>query len=268
MTAYRWIWSTMVALAMVAAASAQTAQPAFEVASVKRVGEALGGARVQFLPGGRFVAENASLEFVLPQVYDVRSFQIVVDPKWRGIAVNARYRIEANGPASASTEQLKEMAKSLLAGRFGLKLHRERKEFPVYVLSSSSRGVKGARASDGRGGGVAMIVRGWMRGQGVTTERLAQTLSMFTDRPVIDQTKLNQVLDFDLTWTPADATASDGPGCPATFREVAEKLRAKPPASCPSIYAAVEEQLGLKLTAANAPLDVLVIDSVHEPTEN
>ena len=271
MIAFRRLWFIVVVVGIVTAASAQTTRPAFDVASVKRAGTSLGGGRVQFLPGGRFVAENAPLEFVLQQVYDVRPFQVVVDPKWKDIAVNARYRIEATASASASGELQKEMAKTLLAERFGLKLHMDRREFPVYVLATSRRGVKGARPANGRGGGVAVIVRGWLRGQGVAPERLAQVLSTFVDRPVIDRTKLDQVLDFDLTFTPPDAAgaaASNGPGCPPNFREMAERLKVPTTQNCPSIFSAVDEQLGLTLTPQNALLEVLVIDSVHAPTEN
>ena len=118
------------------------------------------------------------------------------------------------------------------------------------------------------------MMRGWLRGQGVTTERLAQTLtgSAGLDRPVVDRTNIDQVLDFNLTWTPADAAAADtgpsDPGCPASFRAMAEKLKERADMTCPSIFTAVEEQLGLKLTAQNAPFDVLVVDAVQPPTEN
>ena len=249
--------------------------PTFDVASVRRATPGETGGRVQFLPGGRFVGENVSFDFLLQQVYGAAAFQIVMDQKWRAVVGNSRYQIEGRAAdPSASPEQLKEMAKALLAERFNLKLRTEMREIPVYALSAGNGGVKGARPADGKGGGVASMLRDWIRGQGVTTERLAQTLTGFVDRPVVNRTKIDQVLDFNLTWTPTDAAAAGAdagpsdPGCPPGFREMAAKLGQRADMTCPSIFTAVEEQLGLKLDAQTAPFEVLVIESVQPPTEN
>src|SRR5687768_13344916 len=272
MTSRQWLWPCVVIASLVVTASAQTPQPTFEVASVKRAAAGIPGGRVQFLPGGRFVGENVPFDFLLQQLYGVAPFQIVIDQKWRAVVASSRYQIEARAAdPSASTEQLKEMAKALLAERFNLKLRTERREVPVYALIAGSGGVKGARAADGKGGGVASMLRGWLRGRGVTTERLAQTLTPFVDRPVVDRTTIDQVLDFDLTWAPTDVAAAPSPsepGCPSSFRELAAKLGERADMTCPSIFTAVEEQLGLKLNAQNAPFEVLVVDSVQPPTEN
>jgi bla regulator protein blaR1 len=273
MTSPQWLWPYVVIAGLVVTASAQTPQPTFEVASVKLAAPGIPGGRVQFLPGGRFVGENVPFDFLLQQVYGVAPFQIVIDQKWRSVVANSRYQIEARAAdPSASPEQLREMAKALLADRFNLKLRTERREIRVYALTAASGGVKGARAADGKGGGVASMLRGWLRGRGVTTERLAQTLTAFVDRPVVNRTTTDQVLDFDLTWTPTDVAAAaagpSDPGCPSSFREMAAKLGERADMTCPSIFTAVEEQLGIKLNAQNAPFDVLVIDSVQPPTEN
>ena len=93
-------------------------------------------------------------------------------------------------------------------------------------------------------------------------------MSNFVDRPVFDRTNLTQVLDFDLTWTP-DGAASDVPGCPPSFQEMAKRLKVTLPGSgCPSFFTAVQEQLGMRLEPQLGPLDVLVIDSVQPLTEN
>jgi uncharacterized protein (TIGR03435 family) len=272
MTSQRWLWASVVMAGMVVAASAQTPKPTFEVASVKLAAPGTTGGRVQFLPGGRFVAQNVPFDFLLQQVYGVAAFQIVIDPKWRAVIGTSRYQIDATGDAAASPEQLKEMAKALLAERFNQKLRTEMRDVPVYALIAGNSGVKGARAADGKGGGVASMLRGWMRGEGVTMDRLAQTLSTQVDRPVINRTEIDQVLDFNLTWTSADVAAPDAgpsdPGCPPGFREMAAKLGERADMTCPSIFTAVEEQLGLKLNAQTAPFEVLVIDSVQPPTEN
>jgi uncharacterized protein (TIGR03435 family) len=175
-----------------------------------------------------------------------------------------------------------------------------RRALPVYALVVAERGVKGARPADGKTGGIASMARGWMRGTGVTTASLARALTSSVDRPVVDRTKLDdQLLEFDLTWTPVDLTTGaaptlggarvtradevdlaitsrepgdslQDPGCPPSFQELAKRLDGVNVErfACPSIYTAVEEQLGLKLEAQNAPTDVLVIESVQVPTEN
>jgi uncharacterized protein (TIGR03435 family) len=193
------------------------------------------------------------------------------------------------------------MAKTLLAERFGLKLRIEQRALPVYALVVAARGVKGARPADGKTGGIASMARGWIRGTGVTTAALARALTSYVDRPVVDRTTLDdQRLEFDLTWTPDDLTTAGAapslggaratradevdlaitsrepgdslqdPGCPPSFQELAKRLDGVNVErfACPSIYTAVEEQLGLKLEAQNAPTDVLVIESVQVPTEN
>jgi uncharacterized protein (TIGR03435 family) len=82
----------------------------------------------------------------------------------------------------------------------------------------------GIIAPDGEGGGIAMMAAGWISGRGVTMRYLAETLSpLVSDRPVIDATNLDQVLDFHLTWTPDGAAATDGPGCPPSFKELADR---------------------------------------------
>ena len=271
MTRCGMLWSLAVVAGIVVTASAQTPTTTFEVASVK-VAPATTGGRVQFLPGGRFVAQNVPFDFLLQQVYGLPAHQVVIDPKWQAVVGTTRYQIEAAGPPSATPEQLKEMAKTLLADRFNLKVRMEKREIPVYALVEANGGVKGARAADGRGGGVASMMRGWLRGEGVTMERLAFTLTPLVDRPVINRTTIDRVIDFNLTWTPPDVAAADAgpsdPGCPASFRKMAEQLKARADMTCPSIFTAVEEQLGLKLNAQNAPFDVLVVESVQQPTEN
>ena len=270
-----WSWTSLVAVGIVVTLSAQAAKPAFEVASVRRAIPGTPGGRVQFLPGGRFVGENISLEFLLQQVFGVRGFQIVAEPKWRAIIADgreSRYQIQAQAHESATSEpQLKEMVKTLLAERFAFRFHKDTRELPIYALIAARGGIKGAHPVDGSGGGIASMAPGWIRGKGVTAEYLAETLSRYVDRPVINMTNVDQVFDFDLTWTPEAAVPSgdlDPGGCPSSFQQMAARLGWKLRASCPSIFVAVEEQLGLTLDARRSNIEVVVIDSIQQPTEN
>jgi uncharacterized protein (TIGR03435 family) len=260
-------WFFVVAAGIGITLSAQAPAPAFEVASVKRAEPGIQGGRVQFPPGGRFSAENVPIDFVLQQVYGLRDFQVIVPPQLKA-ALAVRYQIQAQGPESASQAQLKGMVKTLLTERFQLRAHEETRNFPVYALVVGKDGVKGARAADGKGMGIALMAPGWIHGQGTTAAYLAEALSRYVDRPVIDRTNITQVLDFDLSWTP-DGMPNDLPGCPPSFQDLAKRLKgAVAPTSCPAFFTAVQEQLGLRLEAQQGPVDVLVIDSVQPPTDN
>ena len=104
--------SSVIAAGMVVTLAAQVPTPKFEVASVRRAVPGETGGRAQFLPGGRFRAQNVSLEFILQQVYGVRDFQIVAAPEWEAIIADGhgkRYYIEATGSASATEQDVREM---------------------------------------------------------------------------------------------------------------------------------------------------------------
>jgi len=276
MIRHRLLWASVIAVGLAVAASGQESKPTFEVASVRRATPGETGGRIQFLPGGRFLAQNVAIQFVIEQVYGVRDFQIIAEPKWRAIIADGRenrYYLEGRGPEGATRQQLQDMVKTLLAERFGLKLRVEQRPLPVYALVVAERGVKGAQPRVGNPGGIALIAPGWIEGKRVAPSQIAQVLSRYVDRPVADLTKLDQFLEFTLTFTPPDLAAGgvgpSDPGCPEGFRTMAERLGRKlETLTCPSIFTAVEEQLGLKLQPQAAPLDVLVIDEIHPPTEN
>ena len=269
------MWRTVCLVATCLLGATALAQPRFEVASIRRAEPGTTGGRIQFLPGGRFSGFNVAIEFVLQQVYGVRGYQIVADEKARAVIADGfgkRYHLEAKGLETATRDQVTEMVKTLLADRLGLRVHRETRSLPAYVLVPHTGGVKGARApADKPEGGISLVAPGWIRGKGVTMARMAEVLTSYVDRPVVDQTNLDQVIDFELTWTPLELASAPGAvdaGCPAAFKVMTDRGIKMPNSTCPHIFRAVEEQLGLRLVAQNAPVEVLVIDAIHAPTEN
>jgi uncharacterized protein (TIGR03435 family) len=260
---------------------AQSAMPAFEVASVKPSVPGTPGGRVQLLPGGNFKATNVSLDFLIQQIYEVRNYQVVGDQHWMAVIADgesARYEIQAKGDPSATEAQVKEMVKALLAERFQLRVHREKRELPVYALIPARIGIKLQPAKDNRrprgSGGVESVEKGWVQGENVSVSSLIEVLSRFVDRPVLDKTNFVGAFDFKLTFNPnpegvqEPGAAEDG-GCPASFAAYRERRGLKPePMSCPSVFTAVQEQLGLKLDLRKDSVDVLVIDHVERPTAN
>ncbi|HEX4309044.1 MAG TPA: TIGR03435 family protein, partial [Acidobacteriaceae bacterium] len=143
------------------------------------------------------------------------------------------------------------MIQSLLADRFGLKTHREQRDLPLYNLVVAKAGPKLTPAkSDG------LTINHWnnrFSAQGITLPMLAQELARDAGRVIIDQTNITGRFDIDLRWQPDDA-----PPMRLNGDEV----------SLPSLFTALQEQLGLRLEAAKGPVEVLVIDSVQQPSAN
>jgi uncharacterized protein (TIGR03435 family) len=168
------------------------------------------------------------------------------------------------------------MIQSLLEDRFQLKVHREIKEAPVYNLTVAKNGPKMKLSPDQtpvespalpqpggslpRGRIRLRAVAGQLEAAAEPVRDLATVLSDLLSRPVINRTDLKYLYDFKLEWSPElmQGLAAGGNGQPQS--------KANP--SGPSLFTAVEEQLGLKLESSKGPVEVLVIDSVSRPTEN
>lgn len=285
------------ALALIGAQSGNAQSPAptpspaptFDVASVKPNKTGGMGVRIMFQPGGRFTADNITLKFLVRLAYDVQDFQISGGPPW----INSdRYDIDAkaDGPPEGDIRSMTEeqrkadlarrrlMIQALLADRFKLTLHKESKDAPIYALVVAKNGPKIKELppeekplpdpSDppekpdmkrpGRGG--MRMGRGELNGQGIKLSFLAEALSNQVGRTVIDKTGLKGDYSFELKWTPdeSQSAAFKGPG------------DAPPPADAngPSIFTAIQEQLGLKLDSQKGPVDLLVIDHAEKASEN
>lgn len=258
----------------------QSSTPAFDVASIKPAAPGAPAARIEYRPGGQFLGSNVAIVFLLEDAYGVRDFQITGDPQWMSVIAdgyNGRYDIAAKANQSATEPEMKEMVKTLLADRFKLKLHTETRPMSVYALVPGKGGVKLQTAkNNGKppgSGAIASMRPGWIQGNNVAMPVLVQSLSEFVDRPVIDKTNFTDAFDFRLTFTPdlvEDRAPSPGT-CPAGFTDLAEQqhLGVKPSSwSCPSIFDAVQDQLGLKLDFQKDPIEVLVIDHAERPSFN
>ena len=255
----------------------------FEVASIKPAGGDEHRVMIQIQPGGGLRTSGTPLKMLLTFAYDVREFQISGGAGW----INTeRYDIMAkSGDAPASDnpddprkmtdeqrrtmgEQMRERLRALLADRFQLSIHRETKEQPVYALVIGKTGSKlqesQMKAGD-QGRGMMRMGRGQLSAQGVTLDMLTGTLANQIGRPVIDRTGLKGNYDFKLEWTP-DPGQSGGPfgGAPPPG------VDAPPPPdpNGPSVFTALQEQLGLRLESQKGPVEMIVIDRVEKPSEN
>ena len=215
---------------------------------------------------------NQTVIDIIRNVWNVNRLQIVGGPSWVG---EDRFDIEAKASGKASREELVAMMKTMLAERFNLTVHQEMRPIPVYALVLAR--------PDGRFGptfrqslakcdrtnipapgtpppappppldGVELpscgtnTGRGMLRAAGIELEAFTRNMAGAAGRIIVDQTGLTGTFDMVLRFNPdPNDTSSD----------------------LPSLFAAVQEQLGLKLDAQTAPAEVLVIDRVERPSEN
>ncbi len=173
------------------------------------------------------------------------------------------------------------MLQALLANRFQLVLHRETKELPGYALVVAKSGPKlhdakpgdtypnGMKGPDGKPGEGLMIMGGNggpVTGQGIPIRNLVRLLSQQLGRTILDETGLTGKYDFTLQWAPDERA---GPMSAATQGGGSRSDDAPPPdSSRPSLFTAIQEQLGLKLESRKVPVEMLVIDHVAAPSEN
>ena len=226
-------------------------QIAFEVASIKPAPpQEMGRTSVRrSTDKARLSYSNVSLMDMMDIVTDADRVQTrqVLGPEWLD---SVRYDILAKLPEGGKEEQIPEMLKTLLTERFGLKMHNESKEMAMYALTVNKTGSKMKKAEDGGSfnsnsnkGRVHIVAK-------TTMENFANNLCLRMDRPVVNQTELEGSWEFQLDFL------ADG----------AENGAADP---LPSIYTAVQDQLGLKLTPTKAPVRMIVVDHIDRvPAEN
>jgi uncharacterized protein (TIGR03435 family) len=156
------------------------------------------------------------------------------------------------------------MLQALLADRFKLTIHRETKNLPIYSLVIAKGGSKLQEAHlDGRPEDhMIRVGRGELTAPGIRLEDFAHILTQQTGRTVVDNTGLKGHYDLKFHWTPDQGEAFDGPGG-STSPE--SSISSDMP---PSIFTAIQEQLGLKLESRKGPVEILVIDHVEKPSEN
>jgi uncharacterized protein (TIGR03435 family) len=205
---------------------------------------------------------------LLTEAYGVRDFQIMGGPQWMN---TDRWDIVAKGeglPDRVPMEQFRPMLAALIEERFHIQQHRETKEMPVYALMPAKGGPKLTAAKADEQGHRMRMGRGQLTGTKVPIALLMQTLSQQLGRTVVDKTGLTGDYDFTLNWTPQPGEGGgSGPPPPGPGPGGPEGGPAVDP-NGPSIFAAVQEQLGLKLESDKGPVEMVVLDKVERPTEN
>jgi uncharacterized protein (TIGR03435 family) len=237
--------SCLIALALFsAAACAQHAEPlpSFEVASIRLSTDKSG---VTFGPPGTgtYTIRGVMLYGLVEQAYDVPYQQISGIEKLG----SARYDVTAKAEPGVllTPANLAPRMQRLLAERFKLAVHKENKIFDGYALVVAKGGPKLTPTAGGQGGG--SIFPGGLRLMNTSLSSFASSLRSLAGRPVVDNTRIQGMYDFTLSFARLD----------------------DPDSTLPSFPTALQEQLGLKLEPAKVPLDLIVIDHVEKiPTEN
>jgi uncharacterized protein (TIGR03435 family) len=275
--------------AAIGMAQSQNAAPvphsAFEVASIKPAAPGGRGMGIGFRPGAGVSAQNVPLRFLMRVAYDVKEFQVINGAPWTN---TERYDITAKGEDGTPQSQIKLMLQALLADRFKLAFHRETRDMPVFFLTPAKGGIKLVEPKEGscvtpdptapppapapgqpppKFCGNMRISPQDFNGTKISMMQLTAFLSDVLGRTVIDKTDFKSTFDAHLEFARDQALASGilgngglgGPG--GTAAETADS-------SGPSIFTAVQEQLGVKLESGKGPVEVFVIDSAEKPGEN
>jgi uncharacterized protein (TIGR03435 family) len=235
----------------------------FEVATIKptTLDWPAGGRFMRMQTAHQFVARNYTLRVILAAAFNLTPRAVSGGPSW---VDSDRYDIVAKAPGEVRPTTYEQMAmlRKLLTDRFKLTFHREKKEFAVYALTIARNGSKlMASMPDPSPEGAPPLVF-ILSPSGARLAARDASMGEFTwvmqrsalDRPVVDQTGLLGRYDFDLEWSP-DETQFDGNVPPKNPDE-------------PDLFAALQQQLGLRLEATKGPIDALVIDQVQRPLEN
>jgi uncharacterized protein (TIGR03435 family) len=242
----------IVALALAQGLSVAPGDVAFDAASIKinRSGETARSFEIQ--PGGAVSATNVTVRHLMWQAYGVQDFQIVGGPDW---AATDRFDITARVGSKPSMAQLRLMMRRLLADRFNLAVRVTTREVPILAMvMARPDGRPGPQllaadpkcaADSGPGPGCGSNVgNGTLRSAGIPMTRLAGELTGWVERPVVDRTGLTGRYAVQLEWSP-DPQAGD---------------------ARPSLFTALQEQLGIRLREDRGPIEVIVIERLDRPT--
>lgn len=274
-----------------AAAPAVVAAPVYDVVAIKP--DKTGGGMMRINnTADRFSATNVSLKMMIQSAYELQTADLISGlPGW---ADSARFDIEAkmDEDAAAALQKLpmeermaqrRSMMEAMLADRFKLKVHRDSKEMPMYALVIAKGGFKlkdadpnstyanGIKGPDGVShAGMMMMGNGTLRSQATPISNLLGPLSVQLHRQVVDKTGLTGKYDVALQWAPEDNQGPAAPGAAPAPQPAGPATQAVgPPASSgPSIFTALQEQLGLRLEPIKGPVDTVVVDHVEMPSEN
>ena len=244
-------------IAVVLVAQSEKRKVTFDVVAIKLNNSGETRRMIQPMPpAARFTATNASLRLLIVAAYvpnagPLSSPEITGLPGW---ATSDGYDVQAQPEAgfTPTKEQAMEMLQSMLEDRFKLKIRRQPKDTPIYALVVDKGGVK-MPATRATQPGTINFGYGQLRASAQTAASLINILTQAAGRKVVDKTGLTELYDMELKWTPDQSLVPPGTDIDTTG---------------PSLFTALQEQLGLRLVPETGQVDTFVVESVQKPTEN
>jgi len=246
------------------------AKPEFEVATIKPSDPNQRGWGLGTNRSGTFTTRNTNLADLIKFAYSVHQKQIVGAPAWID---SDKFDLtgKPNTPGLPNVAQMRMMVQKLLADRFGLAFHIEKKDLSAYVITVAKNGEKMKKEDPsvlGPGFG-GIPPRGFNVHASTIAEFASVMQAQFMEQPVVDQTGLGDArYSFILKWTP-DPSQTPGYGqaapAPPPVPQAATPSDTEAP---PDVFTAMQQQLGLQMKNAKTPVDVMVIDKVQKPSEN
>jgi uncharacterized protein (TIGR03435 family) len=242
---------------------AADANPAFEVATI-RPSDPARREQIITLRGAEVITTNVTVHDLINLAYWLHPKQLTGGPPW---TESDKFDMtgKPDAPGQPNVDQMKMMIQKLLADRFQLKFHFEKRDLSAYVARITKAGAKIIKSQDDPKGYPAWHFGRAAAGTTLTfrnspMSQVTAILQNFLDKPVVDQSGLSEKYDFTVTFTvdAAQAVRLGGPPVPAPDN----------PDAAPDLFAAFQQQLGLKLESTQAPVDVMVVDKVEKPSEN
>ena len=243
--------------ALLCAPWAGAQSPSFDVASLKPAqltpGQDTYRANLGSIRHGELTMTNCTLADILRFAFSITNDEQFSGPDWmrnKGV----RFDILAKAPPETPDDQIRLMLQTLVNERFKLAYHREPKELSFLALEVSKKGSKLREAQEGTDASGNKFFIGSIVSNRVTMQMLTTVLSRFLREPILDMTGLKGYYEVKLQWVPERGQV----GAPAADN-----------ADGPTIFTAVQTQLGLSLTKQKRPMDVIVVDHAERvPVEN
>jgi uncharacterized protein (TIGR03435 family) len=253
--------------------------PQFEVASIKPAAPDARGMFIRTTPGGMVTVTNMSLKEIMVLAWRIQPYQITGGQPW---VSSTRFDISAKPEVAPKQGDLQIMLQALLADRFQLVTHKETRELPIYALVLARKdGKLGPNMTAAKEGsctkfdpaqprtppepgkppvlncGQQMMSPRSLTAISVPVANIVPMLARMLGRTIVDKTGLTGSFDFQLEWTPDEAMQPPDAPKPAPSDMPG-----------PSIFTALQEQLGLRLESQKGPVEILVIDKAEKPSEN
>jgi uncharacterized protein (TIGR03435 family) len=242
---------------------AANANPAFEVATI-RPSDPARPQQIITLRGAEVITTNVTVHDLINLAYWLHPKQLTGGPAW---TESDKFDMtgKPDAPGQPNVDQMKMMIQKLLADRFQLKFHFEKRDLPAYAVGIAKGGAKIIKSQDDPKGLPGFYFGRTAAGTTLTfrnspMSQITAVLQNFLDKPVVDQSGLSERYDFTLTFTLDSAQAVRLGGAPTSAPDN--------PDAAPDVFAAFQQQLGLKLESTKAPVDVMVIDKIEKPSEN